>query len=85
MKNFLLQIFIFFLIPGLVLPNVYATQVASELPAYSRVYDESRDPIVDGREALKLAQETQRKVLIEVGGDWCSWCHVLDGFIKAHP
>ena len=62
-----------------------ASVVPSELPVYSQVYDAQRDPNADGREALRLAEETQRKVLIEVGGDWCSWCHVLDRFIKAHP
>ena len=56
-----------------------------ELPAYSRVYDVQRDPNDDGRAALKLAKETKRKVLIEVGGDWCTWCHVMDKFIKDHP
>ena len=65
--------------------QVYASQVSSELPVFSRVYDEQRDPYADGRKALKLAEETHRKVLIEVGGDWCSWCHVLDRFIKDHP
>lgn len=85
MKNFLLQTFIFFLMLVPVVSNVYASRVSSELPVYSRVYDERRDPNADGREALKLAAETHRKVLIEVGGDWCSWCHVLDRFIKEHP
>jgi thiol:disulfide interchange protein len=65
--------------------NVYASQVSNELPVYSQIYDASRNPNADGRAALKLASETQRKVLIEVGGDWCSWCHVLDRFIKEHP
>lgn len=82
MKNLLLQVSIFIFC---LLSNVYASQVFSELPVYSRLYDEQRDPIADGREALKLAEKTNRKVLIEVGGDWCSWCHVLDRFIKEHP
>lgn len=68
-----------------VLSNADASLVPSELPVYSQGYDAQRDPNADGREALRLAEETQRKVLIEVGGDWCSWCHVLDRFIKAHP
>jgi len=55
------------------------------LPAYSRVYDVNRNPSADGRAALKLARETNRRVLIEVGGDWCSWCHVLDRFINDNP
>lgn len=51
------------------------------LPPYSQVYDPARDPFADGRDALKLARETNRRVLIEVGGDWCRWCHVLNKFL----
>ena len=65
--------------------DIQASPLLAELPVYSRAYDASRNPYADGRDALKLAKSTQRKVLIEVGGDWCSWCHVLDRFIKAHP
>lgn len=65
--------------------NLQASQISSELPVYSRIYDARRSPNADGRDALKLAQKTNRKVLIEVGGDWCSWCHIMDRFIKAHP
>lgn len=53
----------------------------SALPAYSLVYDPVRDPFADGRAALRLAKDTNRRVLIEVGGDWCHWCHVLDKFL----
>ena len=62
-----------------------ATDNSSVLPVYSQAYDVKRKPNADGRDALKLAKETNRKVLIEVGGDWCSWCHILDRFIKGHP
>ena len=70
---------------GLVLWGAQAeTSHAQELPAYSLGYDPARDPFADGREALRLARETGRMVLIEVGGDWCSWCHVLDRFLNQH-
>lgn len=65
--------------------DLQASQISGELPVYSRVYDVERDPNADGRDALRLARETSRKVLIEVGGDWCSWCHIIDRFIKDHP
>jgi thiol:disulfide interchange protein len=61
------------------------TSRADGLPAYSLGYDPARDPFSDGRHALQLARETERMVLIEVGGDWCSWCHVLDRFLNQHP
>lgn len=57
---------------------------ASE-PPYSRNYDPKRDAFADGRAAIELASATQRNILIEVGGEWCSWCHVLDRFIHANP
>ena len=53
----------------------------SKLPDYSNNYDPGRDAIADGVAALALAKKTNRRVLIEVGGDWCSWCHILDRFI----
>ena len=76
-------VFVFILLSDLSV--AHASLKAGELPVYSQVYDAQRDPNADGREALRLAEDTQRKVLVEVGGDWCSWCHVLDRFIKAHP
>ncbi len=61
----------------------YLTRVS--LPDYSKIYDPERDPFEDGNNALQNAKETQRRVLIEVGGDWCTWCHILEDFISATP
>src|ERR1700682_4510140 len=47
-------------------------------------YDPKRDAAQDILKALKEAQRTNKHVLLEVGGEWCSWCHRLDGFFKAH-
>ena len=56
-----------------------------QTPVYSQVYDPARDPFADGNAALALARMTGRRVLIEVGGEWCTWCHVIDSFLKEHP
>jgi thioredoxin-related protein len=55
------------------------------LPEYSRVYDPARDPFADGKEALRNAKQSNRRVLIEAGGDWCSYCRILDHFIENNP
>jgi len=65
--------------------TAYAVAEPESLPIYSRIYDPKRDPIHDGIQALKIALENNRKVLIEVGGNWCAWCHKLDKFIHSHP
>jgi len=73
--------------PGFMCLCILAVQVSAAqlLPAYSQGYDPRRDPFADGRAALQLAKDTRRKVLIEVGGDWCSWCYILDRFLDEHP
>ncbi|MFT4725425.1 MAG: thioredoxin-related protein, partial [Colwellia sp.] len=53
---------------------------ADDLPKYSKVYDKKSDPFKDANAAIKLAQKTQRNVLIEIGGNWCSWCKKIDVF-----
>ena len=85
MKDLLSQLFILCLLLVFAVSNVEASRIIRELPVFSRVYDTERNPNADGRDALKLAKETNRLVLIEVGGDWCGWCHTLDRFIKDHP
>ncbi len=56
-----------------------------DLPEYSKIYDDQRDPFKDATAALALAKETNRQVLIEIGGNWCSWCHKMDYFLNKNP
>ena len=88
MKNsaLLLRLFLSLLLfSSLLLSLSLHTVVAAELPQYSLKYDPSRNAITDGHAAIKLAGETNRRILIEVGGYWCKWCHVLDRFLNKHP
>ncbi len=55
---------------------------ASELPAYSLSYDPDRNPFIDYEHALNDARQSDRLVLLELGGDWCLWCHRLDSFYR---
>ena len=48
-------------------------------------YDPKRNAAQDIDDAVKEAQRAHKRILLEVGGDWCSWCHTLDGFFDAHP
>jgi hypothetical protein len=40
-------------------------------------YDPKRDATADLADAESEAQRSQRKILILVGGQWCSWCKLL--------
>ena len=45
-------------------------------------FDPSRNPAEDVKEAAIEAQRTNKRIILDVGGDWCIWCHRLDDFIK---
>ena len=53
-------------------------------PAYQPVlqYDPKRDAAADIDAAVAEARRSGRHVLIEVGGEWCVWCHRLDDYLK---
>jgi len=59
--------------------------IEAKLPEYSKVYDDQRDPFADANAALALARATNRNVLIEIGGNWCTWCHKMDAFLLKNP
>lgn len=45
------------------------------------VYDAKRDPAADLKLAITKAQAENKRVLLDVGGDWCVWCHILDDYL----
>jgi thioredoxin-related protein len=48
-------------------------------------YDPARNADQDIQDAIAEAKRTKKRILLEVGGEWCSWCHRLDEFFAAHP
>ena len=44
-------------------------------------FDPSRDPAKDVAAAAASAKKQGKRVIVDVGGEWCSWCHILDRFI----
>lgn len=58
------------------------TALAQDLPAR---FDPARDAAADVATATARAKAQGKRVLVDVGGEWCSWCHLLDRFIAANP
>jgi thiol:disulfide interchange protein len=48
-----------------------------------RPYDPSRDPARDLSAAMAEARHDEKRVLLEVGGNWCGWCRELERFVRA--
>ena len=47
-------------------------------------FDPKRDPEKDLLAALARAKAEGKRVIVDVGGEWCSWCHILDRFFASH-
>lgn len=48
-------------------------------------YDPARNAEQDIREAVAEADRVGKRVLLEVGGEWCIWCHIMDTYFEKNP
>ena len=70
------------LIPFLSLALLLCASVrAADLPTR---FDPARDAAADVAHAVTLASAQGKRVIVDVGGEWCSWCHILDRFVAAN-
>jgi thioredoxin-related protein len=62
-----------------------AAKASSEKYVPVLKYDPKRDAALDIAEAAAEAKRTNKRVLVEVGGEWCIWCHHMDDFFEQNP
>ena len=55
--------------------------IAADLPAR---FEPARDAATDLSAATAAAKKEGKRVLVDVGGEWCPWCHILDRFVAAN-
>jgi len=48
-------------------------------------YDPARDPEADLKAAISQAQKEHKRILLEVGGEWCPYCRLLNKIIHENP
>lgn len=59
-----------------------ANSLAAE---HEEKFDPKRDAVKDIHDAVVKAKLTGKRVLLDVGGEWCIWCHRLDTLFATHP
>ena len=65
-------------------PLLLALVLVASVAAAAK-FDPARDPAKDVAAAAAAARAQGKRVMVDVGGEWCVWCHVLDGFIESNP
>jgi len=48
-------------------------------------FDPKRDAAADIQAAIAEAQRTGKRILLDIGGDWCQYCHQMDQLFQEHP
>ena len=58
-----------------------ASAAAAEL---SLKFDPTRDTVADVASAVRQAKLEGKRVLVDVGGEWCAWCRIMDRFFAGN-
>ena len=72
MKNIFLAFILFLITSG----SVFAQKSDSTL-----MFDPARNPFEDLKVAVSTATESNKRIILDVGGEWCIWCHRIDAFM----
>jgi thioredoxin-related protein len=62
--------------------NTPAAADIAAVAALNASFDPQRDPARDLETAKVEAQRGSKRILLDVGGEWCSWCHILDKLVE---
>ena len=75
------KVFLFFVPMIFLIHSSFAKQPADSIRSASeqiQKFDPTRDVNKDIQAAVRRAQKTHKRILLDVGGEWCIWCHRLD-------
>ena len=56
----------------------------AETATEQAIYDPARDAAMDIDRAIEEAERTGKRILLEVGGNWCIWCHEMERFLEVN-
>ena len=77
--------FLFLSVFVLVLCSPLSARAADSTAAvHTAAFDPKADAAHDIDLAVKEAGATGRKILLDVGGNWCKWCKMLDAFFETN-
>ncbi len=58
---------------------------AADYRGWKVKFDPKRDSAADLEGAKAEAKRDGKKILLDIGGEWCGWCHRMDQFLDENP
>jgi thiol:disulfide interchange protein len=61
-------------------PQMQTNSAAVPLPSpqVRETFDPARNPAEDLQTAIATAQKSNKRIILDVGGEWCGWCRNMD-------
>lgn len=81
-KNLLLFIIISLLMP---VGISFAQDKSENSGPNVEQFDPARDAAKDLENAVMAAEKTDKRIILDIGGEWCIWCHRLDSMFVKNP
>ena len=47
-----------------------------------KLFDPAADSFEDLKTTIQEAEKSNKRIILDVGGDWCIWCHRIDAFMN---
>jgi len=66
-------------------PVVSANKVDTLVTFDREKFDPKRDAVADLNAAITRASAGHKRIMLDVGGEWCVWCIHMDKFFFLHP
>ena len=70
--------------PGTPTPKFPVTKTSTAVFVREK-FDPLRDPKADLAAAVITATKTGKRIILDVGGEWCGWCVYMDKFFFQNP
>jgi thioredoxin-related protein len=77
----------FFFIASLLLLTtaVKAQDNTAKTPDAPKLYNPAADAKIEIADAVKQARDEHKNVLLQIGGNWCVWCHRFNDLVTQTP
>jgi len=62
--------------------NVSQANSARQKDDFPRTrFDPTRDPNADLKDAIASAAASHKRIILDIGGEWCVWCRLMDRYL----
>lgn len=66
----------------LVITFLFAINLFAQTEKKEKLFNPAADPFEDLKITVEDAGKFNKRIILDVGGDWCLWCHRIDAFMN---